>query len=62
MRGVRTIKTRNYAEHSPELSVHIYGFSTEENRDKLAEEIKDVIRKFRRTHEEKHLERKITLD
>lgn len=62
MKNTKTIKTRNYANHSPELSVHIYGFSTEENRDKLAEEIKDVIRKFRRTHEEKHLERKITLD
>ena len=56
------IKSRDYAGHTPELSVHVYGFSSEEKRDELAEEIKAVIRNFRRSKCEKGIERKITLD
>lgn len=59
---MKTIKSRNYANHAPEMSVHVYGFSSVEARDKMAEEIKEVIRRFRRNHNEKTLERKITLD
>ena len=59
---MKTIKSRDYANHLPELSVHVYGFSSVEARDKMAEEIKEVIRRFRRSHKEKNLERKITLD
>ena len=57
-----TEKTNGYANHTPELSIHVYGFSSAVARDKLAEEIKEVIREFRRSNREKGLERKITLD
>lgn len=60
--GMRNCKTRGYADHTPELSVHVYGFSSTAVRDELAEEIKEVIRRFDRNHPDEVFQRKITLD
>lgn len=59
---MNTIKTVNYANHTPELSVHIYGFSSFEACNELSEEINKAIHKFCRNHKEEALEHKITLD
>lgn len=58
---MRNCKSSNYANHTPELSVHVYGFSSAEERDELAERIKQEIIRFSAAHKST-LERKITLD
>ena len=59
---MRQMKTRGYANHSPELTVHVYGFSSGGKRDELAKEIRETIRRFRRKQNENTIEIKIAPD